>query len=254
VDESGNRVQVAHNGLLVAAGGYYGDLITQIMERLKGHHEPQEEKAFHEVLKAVSPGSTMLELGAYWAYYSMWFQKTVPGARTFMVEPEKVALECGLKNFRLNELHGDFTRARIGRNSSSEWQAASRVDQNSEVPCVCVRDFVQGKNIERVTMLHADIQGFEYEMLRGCGDLIAQRKIEFVFISSHSLKLHFQCRKHLVRSGYTIIAEHTPKESYSDDGLLVASASSHAVSPIQISKKPVSARQSFKAALFKLLI
>ena len=69
--------------------------MTQIIERLKGHHEPQEEKVFHEVLKAVAPGSTMIELGCYWAYYSLWFQKAVKNARNFMIEPAKAALECG---------------------------------------------------------------------------------------------------------------------------------------------------------------
>jgi hypothetical protein len=40
VDEQGNRVQVMHNGLLVGADGYYGDFVTQIIERMKEHHEP----------------------------------------------------------------------------------------------------------------------------------------------------------------------------------------------------------------------
>ena len=254
VDEMGNRVQLTHNGLVVLADGYYGDLITQIMERLHGHHEPQEEKAFHEVLKVIPPGSTMIELGAYWAYYSMWFQKAVAGARNFMVEPERAALECGIKNFQLNGMRGDFTHSRIGRTSSHDWQRAGLPGGNSDNARVCVKDFVQNKRIDRVDLLHADIQGFEYEMLCGCGDLITQRKIGFVFISSHGLKLHFQCRKHLAGNGYTIIAEHTPKESYSDDGLIVASASAQMLPRIEISKRPVSARQRFKAAVFKMLV
>jgi hypothetical protein len=117
-----------------------------------------------------------------------------------------------------------------------------------------VKDFVQAKGIDQVDLLHADIQGFEYEMLCGCGDLITQRRIGFVFISSHSLKLHFQCRKHLAQAGYMIIAEHTPKESYSDDGLIVASASPQALPRIEISKRPLSARQRFKAAVFERVI
>jgi FkbM family methyltransferase len=253
VDEKGNRVQVMHNGLLVAADGYYGDFVTQIIERMKGHHEPQEEKVFHEVLKAVGPGSTMIELGCYWAYYSLWFQKAVKNARNFMIEPAKAALECGRKNFRLNGMHGDFTLARIGHTSSPGWQASEAEAANAEAPTVCVRDFVREKGIGKVSLLHSDIQGFEYEMLRGCGDLITCRQIEFVFISTHSLKGHFQCLKYVTRNGYTIIAEHTPKESYSEDGLIVGTASPGAVPRVQISKRPVSARQKLKAAAFKLL-
>jgi FkbM family methyltransferase len=253
VNEKGNRVQVMHNGLLVLADGYYGDFMTQIIERMKGHHEPQEEKVFHEVLKAVAPGSTMIELGCYWAYYSLWFQKEVKNARNFMVEPAKAALECGRRNFQLNGMRGDFTLARIGRTSSKGWQASGAGAANGEAPTVCVRDFVREKGIDNVALLHSDIQGFEYEMLQGCGDLIVRREIEFVFVSTHSLKVHFQCLKCLTRNRYTIIADHTPKESYSEDGLIVGAATPSAVPRVQISKRPVSARQKLKAAVFQLL-
>jgi FkbM family methyltransferase len=252
VDEKGNRVQLMHNGLVVAADGYYGNFVTQIIERMRGHHEPQEERAFYEVLKVVPPGSTMIELGAYWAYYSLWFQKAVPGASNFMIEPAPAALKCGMRNFELNGMRGDFTLAYIGQTSSEGWQKAGLQSAPEAVGRVCVKDFVCAKGIDRVTLLHSDIQGFEYDMLRGCGELVDNRKISFLFISTHSLKVHFQCRRHLVERGYTLIAEHTPKESYSEDGLIVAAAAAGALSPVAISKRPVSARQKFKAAFFKL--
>lgn len=253
VDEEEHRVQLMHNGLLVVADGYYGEFTTRIIEGMKGHHEPQEEKVFYEVLKAVGPGSTMIELGCYWAYYSLWFQKAVENAKNFMIEPARAALECGRRNFQLNGMRGDFTLARIGRSSSAGWKTSGAVAANAEPPTICVRDFVKGKGIEQVTLLHSDIQGFEYEMLQGCGDLITSRQIEFVFISTHNLRRHFQCLKYVARNGYTIIAEHTPKESYSEDGLIVGAASPSAVPRVQISKKPVSARQKLKAAAFRLL-
>jgi len=115
----------------------------------------------------------MIELGAYWAYYSMWFQKVVKDAKNFMIEPVSACLECGIKNFQLNGMRGDFTQARIGQTSSEKWQESGN---GGEVGQVCVKDFVWSKGIERVGLLHSDIQGFEYEMLCGCGDLIDQRK------------------------------------------------------------------------------
>ena len=252
-NDQGNRVQVMHNGLLVAADGYYGEFVTQIIERMKGHHEPQEEKVFHEVLKAVAPGSTMIELGCYWAYYSLWFQKAVQQARNYMIEPSKAALECGRRNFRLNGMQGDFTLARIGRISSPGWQASGAAAMSAEAPTICVRDFVREKGIDKVILLHSDIQGFEYEMLQGCGDLITGRQIEFVFVSTHNLKVHYQCLKYLAGAGYTILAEHTPKESYSDDGLIVGAVSPSAVPMVQILRRPISMRLKLKTAAFRLL-
>ena len=253
VDASGNRVQLMHNGLRVLADGYYGAFMTQIIEKMKGHHEAQEEKVFHEVLKVIPPGSTMIELGAYWAYYSMWFQKAVKEGRNFMIEPAKTSIECGMKNFQLNGLRGDFTQAFVGETSDAGWKQPELRKKMEDVGQVCLKDFARARGIDRIAILHSDIQGFEYDMLRGCGDLLEQKKISFVFISTHSAKVHFQCRAHLVRKNYTVIAEHTPKESYSEDGLIVAAASASALAPVRISKRPVSARQKLKAAAFKLV-
>ena len=97
------------------------------------------------------------------------------------------------------------------------------------------------------------IQGFEYEMLQGCGDLITGRQIEFVFISTHNLKAHFQYPKYLAGAGYTIVAEHTPKESNCDEGLIVGAASPGAAPMVQISERPISMRLQLQTAAFRLL-
>jgi len=51
--EDGQRVQIMHNGVKVVAGGYYGDWTEEIIRRLRGHHEPQEELVFHELLRHI---------------------------------------------------------------------------------------------------------------------------------------------------------------------------------------------------------
>lgn len=77
----GQQIQLMHNGVRVVAGGYYGDWMTGIIERLRGHHEPQEEIVFHELLKHLPPAATMVELGGYWSYYSLWFKSAHAGPR-----------------------------------------------------------------------------------------------------------------------------------------------------------------------------
>ena len=67
VEENGQRVQIMHNGVRVIAGGYDGDWMMEIIRRLKGHHEPQEELVFHEILKTLPEQATMIELGGYWS-------------------------------------------------------------------------------------------------------------------------------------------------------------------------------------------
>jgi hypothetical protein len=58
------RHQLMHNGVKVIADCYYGRWMTELIRLLKGHHEPQEEEAFHEVLQHVPGRAVMVELGA----------------------------------------------------------------------------------------------------------------------------------------------------------------------------------------------
>lgn len=121
----GQHVQVMHNGVMVHQNSYgedpkrvdislFGTWTSDIISILKGHHEPQEEKAFYEILKDIPKGGVMLELGCWWAYYSMWFNKQIPEAKNYMIEPNQVNLEFGKANFALNEMQGDFTVGFLG--------------------------------------------------------------------------------------------------------------------------------------------
>ena len=76
---NGNRVPVSD------AGTYYGPF-SQLLVINRGVHEPLEEFVFQEVLKGLPASPLMIELGSYWAHYSMWFKKERPNAIAIMVE------------------------------------------------------------------------------------------------------------------------------------------------------------------------
>src|SRR5262245_9577736 len=104
VDVGGQQVQIMHNGVTVVAGGYYGAWMTEVIQRLRGHHEPQEELVFHEILKLVPASAVILELGGFWSYYSLWFLNSHPATRrAFVIEPDPNHLGIGEANARLNE-------------------------------------------------------------------------------------------------------------------------------------------------------
>ena len=71
-----------------------------------------------EILKVIPPGSTMMEMGAYWGYYSLWFQSAISGAKNIMVEPVEENLRIGRRNFKLNGREGIFVHAYAGSQSS----------------------------------------------------------------------------------------------------------------------------------------
>jgi hypothetical protein len=220
---------VMHNGIKVGRLSYYGAGILNMLIENRGVHEPQEERAFEAVLPHLPARSTMLELGAYWAYYSLWFSSVVEDARCFLVEPVRENLRCGESNFRINNAKGNFTQAFVG--------SADRTDRDG-TRFVAVDPFCERNGIERLAILHADIQGSEADMLRGAEQMLGRKRIDWIFISTHSNKLHHDCVDTLNSYGYTIMASADLDETYSVDGLIVAKA--HAgLEPgaLEISKK-----------------
>ena len=104
-----------HNGLRMVAGGYYGDWMTGIIERLRGHHEPQEEAVFREILKHVPPAASMLELGGFWSYYSLWFKSQHSQQRqAYVIEPHPNHIAIGRANAALNDHDVTFIQAGVG--------------------------------------------------------------------------------------------------------------------------------------------
>ena len=120
-DWNDTSVQIMHNGTKVIADEYCGEWITKIIASLKGHHEPQEELIFYHILRSVAPGSLMIELGSWWAYYTSWFLSSVDGGRAICVEPDKNNLEVGRNNLKLNNQEAIFINATIGSSSQEEY-------------------------------------------------------------------------------------------------------------------------------------
>lgn len=206
-------VLTMHNGLLIHRGSYYGETVSVLLELNGGVHEPQEESIFQEVLKFIPPGATMMELGAYWGFYSMWFARSVPSARCLLVEPQSRNLDLGKSNFALNNLQADFLQG---------WSGSKPDDEDDPFPVYGVDELMERQGIETLNMLHADIQGAEVEMLRTATKAIARGAIDYAFISTHSDQLHEECLRFLIDRGFSIIAEANVTDSFSEDGVIAA--------------------------------
>lgn len=213
--------QLMHNGLRILKDCYYGSWITTLIKLLKGHHEPQEEKIFHEVIKSIPDNATMVELGSYWGYYSMWFQKQIPGAKNYLIEPDPKNLAIGKYNFALNNSCGHFTQAMVGKYSADNQLFTDWNYDKYYVKQINVDDFATKNRINFIHLLHSDIQGAELDMLKGCQKLIAEKRIGYFFISTHK-DLHRDCLKLLQDAHLEILISITRDESFSADGLIVA--------------------------------
>jgi FkbM family methyltransferase len=222
--------QLMHNGVKVVKDCYYGEWMTELIYLLHGHHESQEEKVFHEILPHLSQDSIMLELGSYWGYYSLWFQEKLRNAKNYLIESDLNNLSVGVRNFDLNGMSASFHNFSIDNRTNPDQSFICESDgQERIVGSITVDDFVHKQEIPRIDLLLSDIQGYELRMLEGAADSIAQKKIRFVFISTHHHSIssdpliHQKCIDFLKTKGACIIAKHSVSESFSGDGLIVAS-------------------------------
>ncbi|MCU4185057.1 FkbM family methyltransferase [Acidiferrimicrobium sp. IK] len=222
--------QIMHNGLVVEADGYCGRWMTNIIKGLRGHHEPQEEKAFHEVLRRIGPGAKMMEFGSWWSYYSLWFQRAVASAANICIEPDATHLELGRRNAALNGATIDF-RLGAGGERHEEPVVLTRESDGCAVvvPVLTVDGLMRSSGWDRLDLLHLDIQGAETAALRGAFQTLNARAVRFVFVSTHhwaisgSPDTHGECLRFLRSLGAHICCSHTVAESFSGDGLIVAS-------------------------------
>ena len=113
--------------------------------------------------------------------------------------------------------------------------------------------------IERLDVLHCDIQGAEFDVLCSCKDLFERQRIQFVLVSTHDSRIsgdpltHQRCLAFIHNCKGRIVAEHDVHESYSGDGLIVAyfGDDSRAATPVPLSYNRYSA-SLFRNPLYDL--
>lgn len=207
-----DNYQLMHNGIRITLGSYYDYGNTHLLKENKGVHEPQEEYIFQQVLPFIQEGGTMMELGSYWAFYSLWFASAVKNARCIMIEPDPHKMNFGKLNFKLNAFKGVFRLGFID----------GYTDENPAIPVFSVDHLMNKFNVDYLDILHSDIQGYELKMLNGARSALSNKKVGYVFISTHSNELHRQCIDELANHGYIIVADANLDESYASDGVIVA--------------------------------
>ena len=205
---------IMHNGLKVHPLSHYGPPMLQLLVENRSIHEPEEERAFSLVLPFIKPGSTMIELGSYWAFYSMWFLKEVKNSNAILVEPNPHNIEWGRTNLSLNRLSAPIIQSYIG--------SAPPEDPNA-TPTKTVNELAREFGLEKINLLHADIQGAELEMLRGARALLSNKEIDFIFLSTHSNPLHHSCADLLLSHDYTLFRNTDIDATFCVDGIIVAS-------------------------------
>ena len=162
--------QIMHQGVLVHEGCYHQQWMTDLIRCLHGHHEPQEEKLFYEALKYVPDDGVMLELGSFWAFYSLWLKKSKPKSKAYLIEPHPSKIELGQHNFQLNKFEGDFMQGYIGASHIDPSVFIDWDGKNFPSIQVSIDWYLKDKKIDKLHILQADIQDNEAALLEGMRD------------------------------------------------------------------------------------
>lgn len=227
-EPDGTRVQIMHNGLKVLADAYSGPWMTRLITVCEGHHEPQEERLFHDAIRALPPDATMIELGGNWSYYSAWFLQGASRRRAIVLEPDPLNRASGEATMRLNGLHATFIAGTAGRASTAPVSFLTERSGSLLLPGYSVQQLMDEHGVEHLDMLHCDTQGAETAVLEGCRPLFRAGRVTFVFVSTHVHQIsgdpltHYRCLDLLQACGGVIEVEHDAYESFSGDGLIVA--------------------------------
>ena len=227
-DSDGARVQAMHNGLRMLADGYCGAWMTDLIRRCGGHHEPQEERVFHEVVARMAPDASMIELGAWWSFYSLWFLQAHPGRTAVALEPDPERRALGAANAARNHLAPYFLDGFIGGTEADAVPFRLDSGQDIAIPRRTVPALMAQSGIATLDLLHCDAQGAEYDVLSSCAALLQAGRIRTVMVSTHHHSIsgdpltHQRCLAVIEHCGGAVFAEHDVHESFSGDGLIAA--------------------------------
>jgi FkbM family methyltransferase len=227
-EADGTRVQVTHNGLRVLADGYRGAWMTELIARCRGHHDPQKERVFHEVVARMPPQAVMIELGAWWSFHSLWFLKDAPGRRAIALEPDPERRALGEVNAARNGLAPEFVAGFAGGAPLASASFLLDGGRRVELPRVTVPGLMERHGIGMLDLLRCDTGGAELDVLRGCAGLLREGRIRTVVVATHHSSVsgdpltHQRCLALIEECGGAVFAEHDVHESFSGDGLIAA--------------------------------
>ncbi len=219
LQEDGKTYQYMFNGLKIYYDSYHSPWMNQIIHNLKGHHEPQEEICFYNILLTLSDDSKMIELGSNWSYYTMWFSKQIKKSFNVCIEPVQTNLIKGQENVNLNSCKNiEFLLGCIGDSYQDNFDFINWDGNKIIMNKYSINSIIENYKFF-FDIIHSDIQGLELEMLNG--SLKVLDNIGYFVISTHG-NLHQPCIDFLEKNNFEILLHHTIDESFSGDGLIIA--------------------------------
>lgn len=186
------------DGVLGKTGIHVDCDLTKWIQRhiyFRGEYEPESTSYWSELAKSAD---VIFDLGANIGVYSLLAADANPDATIHAFEPTPEVFEALQKNIGSNGFKNiqphrvavgqqsavaflNRSRGSDGENEGMNFISASGVDPTAQVQVVALDEFCRSAHIERVDLLKMDIEGAEYDALRGAQGLLASHQIGRIF-------------------------------------------------------------------------
>ena len=133
----------------------------------------------------INPCPTMLELGCFWAMWTIIFGKRFPNAHLIVLEGNSDKLAVGLTNLSMNGLS-----AKAYFNTINSQYSLSKPEFGDLVQDITLAKIFEIDNIKAIDILHLDIQGAEENFHKEIISYLSKGLIHNVVMGTHSEPLH----------------------------------------------------------------
>lgn len=201
-----------------------------------------EYNLFQEVLEKVKnkENPVMVEIGCWWAFWSLCFRKKFPKGKNILVELGKRQLSIGLNNFKLNEFSethywGGFflneSTSFVKKQDNYDFPELPNEYYDTELlgsstgPQIDFIDIYSLEKLSKIDLLHMDIQGSEMPLfldLKKNYPFILENVIDNIVVATHSSQIHHDLQNLFQEFNYKL----TRIEAYGSvggDGMIIAS-------------------------------
>lgn len=148
---------------------------------------------FNLIMNFVKAGDIAVDVGANMGYYSLWMSKfTGENGHVFAFEPDEINFDKLNTNIRINELSNRITTVRKAVsndcgiiNFTVGLDAQNHITSNQEgqkvsIDSVNLDFYFKENNIQHIAYLKIDVEGFELNVLQGCPEFMAAKRIDII--------------------------------------------------------------------------
>jgi hypothetical protein len=201
-----------------------------------------EYQNFVKILDKIdNPTPVMIEVGSWWGFWSLVFRHRFPLGQNILVELGKRHISIGLTNFELNNFdekhywggfHLDFSNvyAKGVRESNYDFEQIEGEYWDTKIlgkktgPELDFIDIYSIEKLDRIDLLHADIQGSEYPLILNLDNAypwVLNDKVDNLVLATHSQLIHSDLLSLLTKKyGFNIVAAE-PFGTVGGDGMLL---------------------------------